>query len=87
MIHEALFEIKEIIPDPFKEYFTFLYSGSEKELCVLVYNHSGQLMRKEEFNELPPIARRKVGLNGLSEGEYFVKFLQEHKQYTYKLLK
>lgn len=87
MIQDTLFEIKELVPDPFNEYFTFLYTGKEKDLSVFVYNHYGQLMKKEEFNELPSVARRKVGLNGLSKGEYFVKFLQEHKQFTCKLLK
>ena len=87
MINEILFEIREVIPDPFKNYFTFMYTGEEKDLTVFVYNHFGQLMKKEDFFELPTMALRKVNLNGLTEGEYYVKFLQEHKQYTCKIQK
>ncbi len=85
MKNETQFEIKEIIPDPAAECFSFTYSGNDKELSVFLYNIYGQLMKKEEFNELPPFARRNVNINGLSEGDYFVKFLQERKQYTYKI--
>ncbi len=84
--HEV-FEISELFPNPAKDFFNFTYKGNEgKELLIEIYNHIGLLVKKQEISDLQNNSQQTIKTEGLSEGIYFVKFLQEGNQKTSKLI-
>ena len=81
------FEITELFPNPVIEMLSFKYKGTENNLNIFVYNGLGQLMKKFENLEIPNGEKYNIDLHELPSGVYFIKFLQDKKQYTTKIIK
>jgi hypothetical protein len=76
-----------IYPNPTKGMFSFDYISNQSEyLIVEMYNISGQLIKKKEFNDLSigPF-KNSVNIKELSDGIYYVKFVSPNKQIISKL--
>ncbi|PCJ24690.1 MAG: hypothetical protein COA97_09290 [Flavobacteriales bacterium] len=82
-----VFEISDLFPNPAEDYFNFTYKGVEdKTLLIQIYNHIGILVLEKTINDLQNNSQQTIKTDDLAKGIYFVKFLQEGKQKTSKLI-